>query len=865
MVFGNKNKFKLLYKQFRKLKKNVQNSKKLLEFKKQNCEKLAQNYKQKSQRYYKYKQVDPNQDILFQPIKQGFLHKKSFQSDFFAKKILESLYKSNSKIKAPEQFLIFKLLQLNENTKKKKMEAITPVVTEDIVAYLLRNVNKKGQFSKVYKLIASETNLIAAWLEIANIPGIFTKKKLNSTNKPKIFAKLPLKWFKKTSELLALGKYNYKALRVVNVKKINKFRKLILINPHDIIVRKAFQRVLNVAFEGYFEWEKTDKKLFHSYYPGKSDFNQIFKKISHNEYWVKKYKIKPIFSSMSYGFSLRKGIHSAIRTIKNSWYFNLSASYGVSKSFDSANVSILGETLQKYFNDEQMIEQIKKMLNMQMAYTKDSALDILQDNILLPLLFNIYLHPLDEFMHKIIENVATIDKERLNFKNKAAQKSQKLTNQSRIVTFLNGKITPARIYFARFMNEFLFGFFMPRNQIKSIIESIVAFSTNNLKLKIFQKNLKHAFCDKVSFAGFNIQIMSAKDSKHLTKNPLEAYQKHKNMVIRRGIQEHEKFLKMVEWLGRKAISNIVSRDRASRKCIEKKVELKQRIPLLMQQDNWFYNKHKSNKKMELAFKSRMDNQQYRFKKWIKANQDLINSREILELAKITGKEHAEKLKSIRENMSKLIEKMVGAKAETAYVLELKPLKQSSIKINSASKLRLEFEILFPKKKFLEELKHKNIINSRGMPSAVMSKTILLDSEIIDWYTIVVKGLLLYYGCSKNFADLKRLTNWTLRYSLFATLGAKHKKSTKWIIDNFGFDPKVMLGDRIIARFPSAGWINSRRKKYANQILNDKDLLSIINSKYLKLSQRIVSTNKCSLSVCENSPDYIYDIKHLTQI
>lgn len=91
-----------------------------------------------------------------------------------------------------------------------------------------------------------------------------------------------------------------------------------------------------------------------------------------------------------------------------------------------------------------------------------------------------------------------------------------------------------------------------------------------------------------------------------------------------------------------------------------------------------------------------------------------------------------------------------------------------------------------------------------MPSAAMQKTTLPDYKIINWYTTVAKGLLLYYRFTDNLNDLKHLIHWALRYSLFATLGTKHKKSIRWIIDNFGFNPKVIYKDKVIANFPSVG-------------------------------------------------------------
>lgn len=49
-------------------------------------------------------------------------------------------------------------------------KVITPVVTEDIVSYLLRYVNKDGTFSRVYSCVMSEATIIRAWFEIKSRP-----------------------------------------------------------------------------------------------------------------------------------------------------------------------------------------------------------------------------------------------------------------------------------------------------------------------------------------------------------------------------------------------------------------------------------------------------------------------------------------------------------------------------------------------------------------------------------------------------------------------------------------------------------------------------------------------------------------------
>lgn len=77
---------------------------------------------------------------------------------------------------------------------------------------------------------------------------------MNTNDEFSTIEKLPLKWFKKTSELLMTKSYNYKLVKTIKIlrKKKGKDQKLIITNSYDNIIQKAFHRILNVVFEGYF-------------------------------------------------------------------------------------------------------------------------------------------------------------------------------------------------------------------------------------------------------------------------------------------------------------------------------------------------------------------------------------------------------------------------------------------------------------------------------------------------------------------------------------------------------------------------------------------------------------------------------------
>lgn len=778
--------------------------------------------------------------------------------------------------------------------KRKKIEKRIPVVTEDIVTYLLQNVNENGKFFNIFEFIASEKNIATAWFEIKSRFGMLTKSedKTKTDDEFKTMESFPLKWLKEISELLVVEKYSYKPARILKIskKKKSKFRKFIITNLSDKIVQKAFQRVLNLVFEGYSEWEKIDEKKYTNYFSGMIDYSQKFKKKIKNVCWVKKFKIKPIFSSKSYGFRSKKGVHSVLRVIEKTWYPNWFSFCDVSKIFDTVNKNILIKRLKEYIDDEQFIKQIRKMFDVQIINinlnTKSGILNIPQNSMLSSLLFNLYMHPLDKFVENVIENVTKRNKKKLNFeykrmikldskkikkisakmRDRITKKPKKLVKKFYIKKLLNdSKKTPVRMYYARYANDYILGFFMSKINMKIIIKNIITFIINDLKLEVIKTTLKCSTSNKVPFLGFEIRAVLPEKFNYYRKKEFEAYRRHKNNVLRKGVQEYEKFLKMVEWLGRRAIANAVNKKIVQKKNLVKKKELKKMIPEITRQKNWFYKKHKHNKKVELAYKNRYDKQQHIFGRWIKASQRFINSEEISELAKMIGKNKTNKLLVIRKNMLSLSKELIGTKIKKVYLLKQQLVKKDLIKIIRVTKLIPKLEIFFPKKQIIQKFITKGILNSKGMPKAVMQKTTLPDYKIIDWYTTVAEGLLSYYGCANNLNDLRRLVSWSLRYSLFATIGAKHKKSIRWAIDNFGFDPKVKYKNEIIASFPAAGSINSCKKKYPTQIWNNKNLYSIINNEHIRLNLKITLFNICGVEHCSNLPKHVYYIQYLNRI
>ena len=78
--------------------------------------------------------------------------------------------------------------------------------------------------------------------------------------------------------------------------------------------------------------------------------------------------------------------------------------------------------------------------------------------------------------------------------------------------------------------------------------------------------------------------------------------------------------------------------------------------------------------------------------------------------------------------------------------------------------------------------------------------------------------------------IKKIVNWQLKYSLFATLGQKYNKNVAWAIRKFGkTQPKIIVDDKSINFFLTTDKDKSEqshKKKIINQITDGSHYVNI---------------------------------------
>lgn len=216
------------------------------------------------------------------------------------------------------------------------------------------------KYHKLINIILNEDFLEKCYLRIKSKPENSTPSSDGET-----LDGINLKWFQNVSNAIKDGTYKPKPSRVVYIPKKNskEKRRLIMNSLRDNIVQEGFRGILSTIYE-------------------------------------------PTFSEYSYGFRQNKGVHNAIRHVKGwkdiSWLICLD----VEKCFDTINRKKLINILNQKIDDQRFFEVINKFFNAKIfditVKTGNSIEVVPQGSVLSPILSNIYLNELDQFVESLM-------------------------------------------------------------------------------------------------------------------------------------------------------------------------------------------------------------------------------------------------------------------------------------------------------------------------------------------------------------------------------------------------------------------------------------------------------------------------------
>jgi group II intron reverse transcriptase/maturase len=234
---------------------------------------------------------------------------------------------------------------------------------------------------------------------------------------------------------------------------------------------------------------------------------------------------EPRFSDRSYGFRPGRGCHTALRHVANAWtgttWFiegDIADCFG---SFDHEVIlSILGEKI----GDNRFLRLVRNMLTA--GYLQDwvwgeTLSGVPQGGIASPVLSNIYLHKLDDFVEKVL--VPEHNRGRLRTRNPqyravelAIMRARRRGDRAEVRSLYRQLHSlPSqdpndpdyrRLRYCRYADDTLIGFVGPKAEAEQIKHRLTAFLRDDLALELSPEKtlITHARTERTRFLGYEI-------------------------------------------------------------------------------------------------------------------------------------------------------------------------------------------------------------------------------------------------------------------------------------------------------------------------------------------------------------------------
>jgi group II intron reverse transcriptase/maturase len=236
---------------------------------------------------------------------------------------------------------------------------------------------------------------------------------------------------------------------------------------------------------------------------------------------------EPQFSGRSHGFRKGRGCHTALREVQNTWTGTAWFIEGdISDCFGSIDHEILLGILAEKIRDNRFLRLIRNMLKA--GYLEDWEYhDTLsgtpQGGVVSPILSNIYLHKLDEFVEKELiprhtrgnSRKPSPEYKRIEARQRYARqrgnraKARELRKQLR-ATPANDPMDPGyrRMRYVRYADDMLLGFAGPKAEAGQIKAELARFLRETLALELNQDKtlITHARTQQARFLGYGITV-----------------------------------------------------------------------------------------------------------------------------------------------------------------------------------------------------------------------------------------------------------------------------------------------------------------------------------------------------------------------
>lgn len=251
---------------------------------------------------------------------------------------------------------------------------------------------------------------------------------------------------------------------------------------------------------------------------------------------------EPIFSDNSHGFRPDHSCHTALDGINKYWTGSVwFIEFDVKGCFDNIAHRTLVKILEKKIDDVKFLQIIRRMLSA--GYMEDwkfhrTYSGAPQGSIVSPILANIYLHELDEF-------VSCLDYQRGKKRSQTSAYRHIVYQKNRLRKQIKGMVSEGanaqsidsahkeldelgkvqrsiprndpvdpdfrRLWYCRYADDFLIGLIGPKQEAEAIKNKVETFLTNELHLELSAEKtgIKHAKTEGTTFLGYHIRIATS--------------------------------------------------------------------------------------------------------------------------------------------------------------------------------------------------------------------------------------------------------------------------------------------------------------------------------------------------------------------
>ena len=234
---------------------------------------------------------------------------------------------------------------------------------------------------------------------------------------------------------------------------------------------------------------------------------------------------EPQMSQHSHGFRPGRGCHTALREIQTTWTGSRWLVEGdIAKFFDTMDHEVLLAILSEKIHDQRFLRLVRHLL--ESGYLEEWKFNTTlsgcpQGGVISPILSNIYLDRLDQYVEQVLipkytrgerraahpqYTVLRTQEHRMRRRGKREEAKALHKQRQKLPSIDPNDQTYRRLYYVRYADDTLFGFAGPRSEAEEIKEQLGHFLQETLKLEMSQEKtlITHASTEKARFLNYHI-------------------------------------------------------------------------------------------------------------------------------------------------------------------------------------------------------------------------------------------------------------------------------------------------------------------------------------------------------------------------